>query len=451
MQQQPRLTLDAWLRWLESAHPTEIELGLERVAEVAGRMGLLESRLADRVISVAGTNGKGSTVAMLESLALAHGLSTATYTSPHLLRYNERLRLSGEEASDTALIEGFEAVEAARSADAALQRDEISLTYFEAATLGALYAIRRRQPDLAILEVGLGGRLDAVNVIDADVAVVTTVAQDHASFLGDELEVIGREKAGIMRPERPTVLGSLSLPDSVRQVAAERGAVVYALGEAFAREEEVGGAWRFWGQTPAEALDGLPDPGLPLDNAATALQALSLVGVALEAGACRQALARVRLPGRMQWCGRWCLDVGHNPHAARYLAQRLAGHQAGRSARGRLYGLLGMLADKDAAGVIDALAPVIDAWLPVSLSGPRARQADELAKLLELRGQRVLHQAASPLEGAGWLAARLAPEDRVLVCGSFFTVAEVLGALQNGELGSEDDSPCNDYPCEDAT
>lgn len=479
MQQQPPLTLDDWLRRLESAHPTEIELGLERVAEVARRMGLLESRLADRVISVAGTNGKGSTVAMLESLALAHGLSTATYTSPHLLRYNERLRLSGEEASDAALIEGFEAVEAARGADDALQRSAISLTYFEAATLGALHVIRRRQPDLAILEVGLGGRLDAVNVIDADVAVVTTVAQDHASFLGDELEIIGREKAGIMRPGQPAVLGSLSLPDSVRQVAAERGAVVYALGEAFGREEEKESDWRFWGQTPAAstpapacmatgnapgsdpegsgviALDGLPDPGLPLDNAATALQALSLAGVALEAGACRLALARVRLPGRMQWWGRWCLDVGHNPHAARYLAQRLARYQAKRSreasTQGQMLALLGMLGDKDAAGVIDALAPVIDAWLPVSLSGPRARQAGELATLLELRGQRVLHQAASPLEGAGWLAARLAPEDRVLVCGSFFTVAEVLGALQDGELGSEGDGPCNDYPCEDAT
>lgn len=465
MQQQARMTLDAWLRWLESAHPVDIDLGLERVAEVARRMGLLDAPLASRVITVAGTNGKGSTVAMLESLALAHGLSTASYTSPHLLRYNERLRLSGEEAGDAALIDGFEAVEAARYADAAQQRDEISLTYFEAGTLGALHVIRQRRPDLAILEVGLGGRLDAVNVIDADVAVVTTIAQDHASFLGDDIGVIGWEKAGIMRPGQPAVLGSSSLPASVSETAKAQGAPLHALGESFSYRvtdgddtTAQGQSWRWSGldaQGRACHLDGLPDPGLPLDNAATALQALGLAGVTLDAAACRQALAQVQLPGRMQWYGQWCLDVGHNPHAAHYLAQRLAWHLAKRPAeqttKGRMLGLLGMLGDKDAEGVIDALAPVIDAWLPVSLSGPRARQADELARLLDDRGHRVLHRASSPLAGAGWLAERLAPEDRVLVCGSFFTVAEVLGALQAGELGTEGDTPGDDHSCEETT
>lgn len=459
MQPQAHLSLDDWLRWLESAHPLDVDLGLERVAEVARRMGLLDAPLAGRVISVAGTNGKGSTVAMLESLALAHGLTTASYTSPHLLRYNERLRLSGEEASDAALIVGFEAVEAARCGDDAQQRDEISLSYFEAGTLGALDVIRRRQPDLAILEVGLGGRLDAVNIIDADVSVVTTIAQDHASFLGDDLEIIGWEKAGIMRAGRPAVLGSPALPASVSATADRLGAPLHTLGGSFSHQA-IGPAeghqtWRWAGldaQGRACHLDGLPDPGLPLDNAATALQALSLAEVILEAKACRQALARVRLPGRMQWCGQWCLDVGHNPHAARYLAERLAGHLARHSidrqsepgSRGRMLGLLGMLGDKDAEGVIDALSPVIDAWLPVSLSGPRARQADELAELLDARGHCVLHRAASPVEGARWLAPRLAPEDRVLVCGSFFTVAEVLGAWQAGALGTEDDPPCEE-------
>ncbi|WP_416137108.1 bifunctional tetrahydrofolate synthase/dihydrofolate synthase [Halomonas sp. HK25] len=405
-------TLDAWLVRLEAAHPVGIDLGLERVAEVARRMGLLDGPIAGRVITVAGTNGKGSTVAMLEALARAHGLTTATYTSPHLIRYNERLRLNGEEADDATLMAGFAAVEAAR-----LDGDPVSLTYFEVGTLGALWAMARRPAELAILEVGLGGRLDAVNVIDPDVAVVTTVAQDHAAFLGTDLDQIGREKAGILRPGRPAVLGSTSLPASVRQVAFELGAPVYALGEAF--------RWD----------DSLPDPGLPLDNAATALQALALAGVTLEAKACRRALATVRLPGRMQWLGQWCLDVGHNPHAAAYLAERLTA----KPCQGRTWALLAMLGDKDAEGVIASLAPVVDGWVTASLAGERARSADDLAGRLAGQGAAVLHCAASPSAGAAWLAERLAPEDRVLVCGSFFTVGEVLEWLAQGPGAGQTD------------
>ncbi|MBB3188838.1 bifunctional tetrahydrofolate synthase/dihydrofolate synthase [Halomonas cerina] len=417
------LSLAAWLSRLEAAHPVGIDLGLERVAEVARRMGLLDAPLAGRVITVAGTNGKGSTVAMLEALALTHGMTTAAYTSPHLLRYNERLRLEGVEADDATLIDGFEAVEAAR-----LDGEPVSLTYFEVGTLGALHAIARRAPDLAILEVGLGGRLDAVNVIDPDVAVVTTVAQDHAAFLGNDLEGIGREKAGILRAGRPAVLGSESLPDSVRTVAEELGAPVYALGEAFRREGD-GEGWRFWGQTPSQGLTlvDLPDPGLPLDNAATALQALVLAEVPLASAACRRALTEVQLPGRMQWVGQWCLDVGHNPHAADYLAGRLSA----RPCAGRTIALVGMLADKDADGVIEALSSVVDAWVPVGLDGERARGADELAERLVARGAEVWHRAASPGLGAAWLTPRLAAEDRVLVCGSFFTVGAVLAAWRS--------------------
>ncbi len=466
MNEAPPTTLDAWLARLEAAHPVGIDLGLERVAEVARRMGLLTDRLAGRVITVAGTNGKGSTVALLEALARAHDLTTATYTSPHLIRYNERLRLDGAEADDATLIAGFEAVEAAR-----LAGGPVSLTYFEVGTLGALWAIAQRPPDLAILEVGLGGRLDAVNVIDPDVAVVTTVAQDHAAFLGTDLAQIGREKAGILRPGRPAVLGSRTLPASVREVAEALGAPVYALGESFFREGE-GEGWGFFGcdaevaplgsdsqatedsvqplgsdpqvvgssviskgwgrkqqrgQTPRahsgpKSLTGLPDPGLPLDNAATALQTLSLAGVTLEAEACRRALSEVRLPGRMQWWGQWCLDVGHNPHAAGYLADRLRA----RPCRGRTLALLAMLGDKDAPGVIAALAPAVDGWVTASLTGERARSADDLAEHLERQGERVLHRASSPGEASAWLAGRLEADDRVLVCGSFFTVGEVL-------------------------
>nr|WP_275298026.1 bifunctional tetrahydrofolate synthase/dihydrofolate synthase [Halomonas campisalis] len=416
--------MGAWLARLEAAHPVGIELGLERVAEVARRMGLLDGRPAARVITVAGTNGKGSTVAMLEALARAHGLSTATYTSPHLLRYNERLCLDGQEADDATLIAGFEAVEAAR-----LDGEPVSLTYFEVGTLGALHAIARRQPDLAILEVGLGGRLDAVNVIDPDVAVITTIARDHAAFLGNDLMQIGREKAGILRGGRPAVLGGLDLPISVREVAAERGAEVVALDEAFERSEPGAEGWCWQGRGPQGkplSLAGLPDPGLPLDNAATALQALALAGVGLAPAACRRALAEVRLPGRMQWLGQWCLDVGHNPHAASYLAKRLLE----RPCAGRTWVLLGMLGDKDAEGVIEALAPIADAWVTVSLEGERARSAAALAEPIAARQGDVVHRADSPQAGAEWLEARLAPEDRVLVCGSFFTVAAILAWKQ---------------------
>ncbi len=414
-------TLDAWLARLEDAHPVGIDLGLERVAEVAHRMGLLDGPLAGRVITVAGTNGKGSTVAMLEALARAHGLTTATYTSPHLIRYNERLRLNGEAADDATLMAGFVAVERAR-----LAGEPVSLTYFEVGTLGALWAMARQPADIALLEVGLGGRLDAVNVIDPDVAVVTTVAQDHAAFLGTDLAQIGREKAGILRAGRPAVLGSTALPASVREVAGELGAPVYALGEDF-----------WWDES-------LPDPGLPLDNAATALQALALAGVELEQQACRRALLGVQLPGRMQWLGQWCLDVGHNPHAATYLAGRLAS----RPCTGRTWVLLAMLGDKDAEGVIAALAPVVDGWVTATLAGERARSADALAGCLADRGADVLHRAASPSAGAAWLAERLAPEDRVLVCGSFFTVGEVLEWLaQNPCKGQTmSDTSVNEEP-----
>jgi dihydrofolate synthase / folylpolyglutamate synthase len=417
------LSLADWLARLEAAHPVGIDLGLERVAEVARRLGLLQAPLAGQVITVAGTNGKGSTVALLEALGSAHGLTTAIYTSPHLVRYNERLRLDGVEADDALLVAGFAAVDRAR-----LDGEPVSLTYFEAGTLCALWAIARQRPDLAVLEVGLGGRLDAVNVIDADVSVVTTVAQDHADFLGTDLERIGREKAGILRAGRPAVLGSGALPTSVREVADALGATVATLGQSFRRLGD-GPGWSWRGRDAAAvplALDDLPDPGLPLDNAATALQAFVLAGFAPVEAACRRGLAAVSLPGRMQWLGRWCLDVAHNPHAASHVAGRLAA----RPCAGRTIALLGMLADKDADGVIAALAPAVDAWVVVGLPGSRGRPAADLAARLGSCDEDLLYRADSPALGAAWLATRLAEEDRVLVCGSFLTVGEVLAWWQ---------------------
>lgn len=421
----PSRTLEAWLEHLEQAHPLGIDLGLDRVAEVARRLGLSEARLAPRVISVAGTNGKGSSVAMLDAVARAHGLTTATYTSPHLLRYNERVRLNGREVDDATLVAAFESVEAAR-----LSGDPISLTYFEVGTLAALTIFAEQRPELVVLEVGLGGRLDAVNVIAADVAVITTIAHDHAAYLGSDLAVIGWEKAGIMRCGRPAVLGSRDLPPSVRQYAEECGAYSVTLGSEFQWQASAAAHHFHWQGVGSDgdllSLDDLPDPGLPLDNAATALQALACSGVALDALSCRVALRELCVPGRMQWLGQWCLDVGHNPHAATYVADRFAL----QACTGRTWVLLGMLDDKDADGVIKALSRVTDAWVPVTLAGERGRAAAELAERIAALKGRVAYRADSPEAGAEWLNSQLAPNDRVLVCGSFFTVAAILSWKQ---------------------
>ncbi|WP_106477201.1 bifunctional tetrahydrofolate synthase/dihydrofolate synthase [Phytohalomonas tamaricis] len=412
-------TLEGWLERLERQHPVAIDLGLERVELVAHRLGLLDTPPAKRIITVAGTNGKGSTVAMLEALAQAHGISTVTYTSPHLLRYNERLHLDGVEGSDEAFIRAFAAIEAARG--------DISLTYFETGTLAALVLIAEHRPELAILEVGLGGRLDAVNVVAPDVAIITTVAHDHAAFLGDDLESIGYEKAGIMRAGRPVVLGSERLPNSVdAHAAALPVSSRHQLGREYGHVVDQSG-WRWWsnGTTGYSLnLEALPDPGLPLDNAATALQAFILAGFSPEIPHTRKAFASVRLPGRMQWLGHWCLDVAHNPHAAAYVAARLASRMPKRR-----IALLGMLGDKDARGVVEALTPVIDGWVVATLEGERARSAQELAEHVRASGGDVLREVASPRDGAMWLETFPDNDIEILVCGSFFTVSAVLAYL----------------------
>lgn len=416
------LSLQQWLQHLETLHPVGIDMGLERVSQVAKRMGLLSSPIAPCVITVAGTNGKGSTLAMIDSIARAHGQRVGTYTSPHLLRYNERVKIDAHEADDQLLVQGFEQVERAR-----LQEPEISLTYFEAGTLCGLWCLANAELDLAVLEVGLGGRLDAVNIIDADVAIVTTIAQDHANFLGTDLAQIGREKAGIFRSHRPAVLGSQTLPSSVVECAQALAAPTFSLGQQFTHQMRVSEPtrWRWQGQQADGqniVIDELPEPGLPIDNAATALQALVLAGLGLETARVQAALSSVQLPGRLQWIGAWCLDVGHNPHAAEYVIRHLPPPPEG----GRQWGLIGMLNDKDIDGVIQALANRIADWVCVSLSGERGCQANELAQRIIARGGRVHFCADSPQAGVNWLAEVLTPNDRVLATGSFFTVAALL-------------------------
>ena len=429
-------SLEQWLYHLETLHPVGIDLGLERVSQVAKRMGLFSCPVAPCVITVAGTNGKGSTLAMIDSVARAHGKRVGTYTSPHLLRYNERVKIDGQEASDQQLIDGFRQVESAR-----MQEPVVSLTYFEAGTLCGLWCLANADLDLAVLEVGLGGRLDAVNIIDADVAIVTTIAQDHANFLGTDLAQIGREKAGIFRTGRPAVLGSKTLPDSVAECARALMAPTFILGIQFQHDMSPDGSaeWRWQGQQEDGStlvLEGLPDPGLPIDNAATALQALALSGLALEKSKVLVALSTVQLAGRLQWIGPWCLDVGHNPHAAEYVAKHLRPPPEG----GRQWCLIGMLNDKDTEGVIKALASRIEDWICVTLPGERGCQAKELSHVIIAQGGRVHFCADTPQAGVAWLAKVLTPNDRVLATGSFFTVAALLARpLPTGAVSLDGD------------
>ncbi|MEP7067665.1 MAG: bifunctional tetrahydrofolate synthase/dihydrofolate synthase [Usitatibacter sp.] len=411
-------TLDDWLAYVSAQHPAAIALGLDRVREVASRMGLAKPPIA---ITVGGTNGKGSTCAFLETILVGAGYRVGLYTSPHLLRYNERVRLSGEEASDAVLLEAFERVEAARGAT--------PLTYFEFATLAALLAFAAAEVEAAILEVGLGGRLDAVNIVDADVACVVSVDLDHQSYLGPDRESIGFEKAGIFRAGHPAIFGDNQPPRRLVQHAQEIGADLMLLGRDF-RYEAHERQWDFIGRKGAKRA--MPMPALrgrwQLKNASVALAALDEVGEGLPVslGEVKRGLALVRLPGRLQALpGRpgVVLDVAHNPHAARALAEGLGemGYYENTLA------VFAMLADKDIGGVVDAMRERVDRWFVSAADVERAAPGAEVAKVLASRGLGDLTRTFATIPAALAAARREAgPNDRIVVFGSFHTVAEAL-------------------------
>jgi dihydrofolate synthase/folylpolyglutamate synthase len=417
------VSLNDWLSLIEACHPSDIELGLARVQAVADRLELDFS--GSRVVTIAGTNGKGSTQTFLDQMLRRHGYSTGSYSSPHFLRYNERVRINGEEVADQLLCDAFAAVDAARGS--------VALTYFEYGTLAALYIFASASPDYLLLEVGLGGRLDAVNIVDPDVAVVTTVALDHTDWLGDTRELIGREKAGIFRSGQPAICGDPLPPDTVALVAQELGAQLYQVGDAFAWDETATD-WRWRGldqQGQAVALDALPVPQLPLPNAATALQVLHLLLEQPRPETIRGALAGARMTGRMQRLmlgdAECILDVAHNPQAAQYIAGRLAAAPQD----GRLHLVLGMLGDKDVAGVLRALQPVVDCWHFASLTGPRGQSAQALERQLrELAGDAVCQSYTDVAAALAAVRQQVGVGDRVLIAGSFLTVSDALAQLQ---------------------
>jgi dihydrofolate synthase/folylpolyglutamate synthase len=425
-------TLVQWLAYLETLHPMPIAMGLDRVGVVASRLAI---RIACPVITVAGTNGKGSTCAMLESIYRHAGYRTGLYMSPHLLRFNERVRIGGEPADDVALVGAFDAVEAARTGTrATAPRVPVPLTYFEFTTLAALLLFQQAKPDVLVLEVGLGGRLDAVNVIDADVAVITTVDIDHVEYLGPTREAIAREKAGIMRAGRVAVCGEPDPPQSLIEHAREIGAPLWRIGHEYRYDAEAL-QWRYRG--PGGARHGLPIPalrgGYQLGNAATVLAAIDALRERLPvaAGAIRDGLVHVELAGRFQVLpGRPAVvvDVAHNPHAARALADAL--DAMGRFPRN--YAVFGMLADKDIDGVIAAMRPRIDVWHVATLPGPRGASADELARRLREAG--VAETAVKRFDSIAQAFRSARDEaretDRIAAFGSFLTVAAAIDAVR---------------------
>jgi dihydrofolate synthase/folylpolyglutamate synthase len=417
-------TLSDWLNYCESLHPRTIDLTLERVQLVRERLGLT---LSAPLFTVAGTNGKGSTCAMLESILLQAGYRIAVHTSPHLVRFEERLRLNGEIVEAERLLPHFEAVEAARG--------DVGLTYFEFTTLAIVRCIAAESLDAVVLEVGLGGRLDAVNAFDADCAILTSIDIDHVAYLGPDRESIGREKAGIMRSGRPAIVADPKPPASVIAHAETIGADLWLNG----RDFNVSGdrqQWRFAGR--GRRLHALGYPALrganQLLNAAGVLAALEAMRdrLPVPAQAVRNGLAMVNLPGRFQIVPgqpTLVLDVAHNPHAAGALAHNLDAMGYFPSTRA----VFGVMADKDLAATLAPLLPLVDHWHCTDLPTPRAARAENVAQALRAQGsvrggaeRAAVSVHADPsaalaaaLEGAG-------PADRIVVFGSFFTVGGVL-------------------------
>jgi dihydrofolate synthase/folylpolyglutamate synthase len=417
--------LAAWLDWQQTLHPQTIELGLGRVGRVLERTGW--RRPAQPVITVGGTNGKGSCVAMLDAMARAAGLRVATFTSPHLVDYRERIRLDGRWVSEASLVAAFERIADALGGD--------SLTFFEFNTLAALLVFETWAPDVIVLEVGMGGRLDAVNLVDADVAVITSVSLDHTEWLGPDVESIGREKAGILRANRPGICGMIDPPQSVLAVAAQLGTRLRVRGRDFDGLPIAADVWNYRGLR--WQWHDLPRPSLPgttqIHNAATVLAALESIAdrLTIERAAVEQGLRAVTLAGRFERRDdprgfEWVLDVAHNPDSARVLAANLREFPV----RGRTLAVCGMLADKDSGSALVELRNSFDAWYAATTDGPRGLSDVELAGRARESG--IAMQCASGIDTALRAAAEAArPGDRIVVFGSFHTVGPAMLALQD--------------------
>ncbi|MBP57522.1 MULTISPECIES: bifunctional tetrahydrofolate synthase/dihydrofolate synthase [Idiomarina] len=415
-------SLQEWLTYLESIHPQSIDMGLERVARVAASADVLEP--APLVITVSGTNGKGSTVCYLETILQTAGYTTGVYTSPHIVEYRERVRINGQELTNSAHTEAFAVIEKARK--------NTSLTYFEFGTLAALWLMKANKPDVVILEVGLGGRLDAVNCVDADVAVITSIGIDHIAFLGNNREQIGREKAGIARTDKPLICGEASPTASIAETAASVGAKLWQVGRDFHRNEKAD-SWSYRSQHTQ--LNDLPLPKLPIINASTAIAAIEQLPLPVTLSAIREGIAKAALPGRMQTDSyKNCeilLDVAHNPQAAAYACQYLDKFYP----KHKVFAVVGMLSDKDHSGVVKALSSRVCDWYLGSLSEPRGETSGQLAVKAKLPNESchlfdsVEHAFCEAVQAAEQYQAN---NGKALVFGfgSFYTVARITAHLK---------------------
>lgn len=412
------LQLDEWLARLESFSPREIDLGLDRVHSMLQRLAL---RMPETIISVAGTNGKGSSVAMLESLLRSTGRRIGCYTSPHLQRYNERVRIDGADASDAEIIAAFEAVEA--------RRDGLPLTYFEFGTLATLVIFARQSVEIAILEIGLGGRLDAVNAVEPAAGLITSIALDHCDWLGDTVEAIAAEKAGIMRPGKPVVFAAPDMPQAIVDTARAVDARLLAATRDYQwTVEDDYWSWQYGEQSLARLERPALQGSIQVQNAAGVLTLLAAMGYSevLDEATVNAAFGRLQVAGRaQQLAGRYLLDVAHNPAAAKALATTIAARGTGRSA----VTILGMLNDKDVAGVVAELDPLTDHWVAVTADSPRALPAAELGRQVANATDRPVWVADS-MEAAIDRATEIsATPAQILVTGSFYTVGMALVIL----------------------
>jgi dihydrofolate synthase/folylpolyglutamate synthase len=410
--------LATWLAYLELLHSSSIDLGLERAERVARRAGL--TKPAPCVITVAGTNGKGSTCALMESILLDAGYKVGVYSSPHLIKYNERVRINGIDASDEAHSNAFFEIES--------QREDVTLSLFEFGTLAALYQFKQQQVDVVLLEVGLGGRLDATNVVDHDVSVITSLAVDHVDWLGDDINVIGFEKAGIFRSGKPAICGQPNPPATVSAHADDIGAEFHQVGYQFQYQQ---GDENWQWSCGAFELTELPIPSLPMPNAATALMALGCSGLALSDENIVNGLRSARLPGRMQRINDKpliILDVAHNPHSAEYLINQLTSQYPNK----RLHAVVGMLHDKDIPSTLAPFQSLVDSWYLASLEGPRAATASELEPYVST----TVSSYPEPISAFESALAQAGTDDLILVFGSFHTVGQVWDYWQHSHIRS---------------
>jgi dihydrofolate synthase / folylpolyglutamate synthase len=407
--------LHSWLNYLETLHPKLIDLGLERIGIVAKQLNLLSFTCP--VITVAGTNGKGSCVALLESILLAQGYRVGSYSSPHLFTYNERVRINGQAIDDAALCQAFTVIDKIRA--------DVSLSYFEFGTLAALLIFKQADLDAIILEVGMGGRLDATNIVDADVAIISTIALDHMEWLGDTREKIGFEKAGIMRKDKACVCGDFAVPQSVREHANKIGARLYCQDKEFGYKKE-NDIWSWWSRQ--QQINKLPIPKIELQNAATVLMALELLTqkINITQNAVKQGLKNVFLPGRFQIFHHnnieIILDVAHNPAATALLAKKLAE----TNGVGKTLAVVAMLADKDIHNSVANVLTQITAWYVAGLAVPRGGTAQLLADSLQALPVYNVYQYADVWTAFNAALASAQAGDRIIVFGSFYTVAQVL-------------------------